>query len=117
MAASDDVDAYIAALEAPAREALSTLLATVRGAAPDRPEKLRYGMPAVELAPGRWMQFGGWKHHIGVYPVPRLPDALEQRIRPYRTTTSTVNLPLGEPMPLDLVADVVRALAEPGGAR
>lgn len=116
MAAPTDVDAYIGALEAPARDALTSLLETVRRVAPDRPEKLRYAMPAVQFASGRWIQFGAWKRHIGVYPVPPLPEALEQRIRPYRTTTSTVNLPLAEPMPLELVADVVRALAEPGEA-
>ena len=116
MTGSADVDAYIQALEGPAREAVAQLVETVRAAAPGRPEKLRYGMPAIELAPGRWLHFGAWRRHIGVYPVPPLPDGLEQRIQPYRTTTSTVNLPLASPMPLELVADAVRALTGSTGS-
>ena len=112
MTKPSEVDAYIQALQTPAREAVAQLVQTARTAAPGHAEKLRYGMPAIELTPGRWMHFGAWKRHIGVYPVPRLPDGLEQRIRRYRTTTSTVNLPLDSPMPLELIAEVVRALTD-----
>ncbi len=108
---AETIEDYIGALDEPARGAVRSLVETARRVAPGRPEKLRYGMPAFELHPGRWMHFGAWKNHIGMYPVSRLPAELEERIHPYRTTTSTVNLPLAQSMPLELVAEVLRAVA------
>lgn len=106
----DTIEGYVDAAADDAREPLLRVLAAIRDAAPGAPEKLRYGMPAVELAPGRWMHVAAWKRHLGVYPVPPLPAALEQRILPYRTTTSTVKLPL-DGVPTDLIADIARHLA------
>lgn len=113
---TDGIQAYIDGASDDARPALTRVLDAIRGAAPGAPEKLRYGMPAVELAPGAWMHVGAWKHHLGVYPVPPLTDELEERILPYRTTTSTVNLPLTD-VPVELIAEVASSIARAGDAR
>lgn len=110
---AETIQEYVDGAADDAREPLIRVLAAVRSAAPGAAEKLRYGMPAVELAPGAWIHVGAWKRHLGVYPVPPLPAALEERILPYRTTTSTVNLPLTD-VPVDLIGDVARSIAGTG---
>jgi uncharacterized protein YdhG (YjbR/CyaY superfamily) len=57
-----------------------------------------------------WLYFAAWKHHVGLYPAARLEPDLEERARPYRTTTATVKFPLAEPIPFDLVTEVAQAL-------
>lgn len=111
MPAPATVEEYIASADPSVRERLERLRAAVRAASPDGAEKLRYGMPAIELAPGVWLHIGAWKDHIGVYPVHAMPGELEERVRPYRTTPSTLNLPLDEPAPVDLIGEVAQAIA------
>ncbi|MFF1632437.1 iron chaperone [Leifsonia sp. NPDC058248] len=104
------VDEYIAAADPAVRETLTRLRETIHAAVPDSAEKIRYGIPAIAIGGTRWLHFAAWKHHVGLYPVSRLDPALEERMRPYRTTTSTVKFPLAAPIPFDLVAEVARAL-------
>lgn len=68
-------------------------------------------MPAIAVAEKHWLHFAAWKRHVGMYPVSRLEPELEERIRPFRTTTSTVKFPLAAPIPFELVGEVARALA------
>jgi len=56
------------------------------------------------------VSFAGWKHHIGLYPIPRADDALEQELAPYRATKDTLRLPLSKPIPYDLIERLVAFL-------
>ena len=77
---------------------------------PDPVEKIRYGMPAIMLGGRYALHFAGWKKHAGIYPVPRLDDALEQRLVPHRTEKDTVAFPWTRPVPYDLIEDVTEAI-------
>ena len=106
----ETVDDYIAAADPGARETLTRLREIILAALPGSAEKIRYGMPAIAVSGTRWLHFAAWRRHVGLYPVPPLEPDLEERVGPYRTTTSTVRFPLAEPIPFDLVAEVARAL-------
>ena len=71
-------------------------------------------MPTITLDGHSSVYFAAWKHHIGVYPIPRADEALEKDLAPYRSTKDTVRLPLDQPIPYDLVERVV-ALSSNGG--
>jgi uncharacterized protein YdhG (YjbR/CyaY superfamily) len=105
-----NVDDYIASFPENVQEILRELRRTIRKAAPGAEETIRYAMPTVTLNGKYLVCFAAWKHHIGLYPVPALDEALEQEISPYRTGKDTVRLPLRKPIPYDLVERLVAIL-------
>jgi len=50
------------------------------------------------------------KHHIGLYPIPTVDEALEKELFQYRAAKGTLRFPLREPDPYDLVERLVALL-------
>ena len=111
-----DVDDYIARFPADVQSILRGLRQSIRVAAPDGDERIRYGMPAIELDGGYWLHFAGWKNHAGIYPVPRGDDAFEAAIAEYRSAKDTVTLLYSKPIPFDLVTRIAEHAAERAAA-
>jgi len=80
---------------------------TIRSAAPESEETIKYGMPTYVLA-GNLVYFAGYKKHVGVYPVPAGDEAFQEELAPYRAEKSTVRFPHIRPVPLNLVEKLVR---------
>ncbi len=110
-AAPTDVDAYIAAFPDDVRPVLEGVREAMHRAVPGSEETIRYGMPALMFADRYGLHFAGWKHHVGLYPVPPLEPDLEAEVAPYRATKDAVHLRYAEPVPYDLVERVARAIA------
>jgi uncharacterized protein YdhG (YjbR/CyaY superfamily) len=108
------VSEYIAALPEDAARILERVRESIRAALPEAEERFRYGMPAVMLSERYALHYAGWKNHVGLYPIPRLPEPLEAEIAPYRTHKDSVRFPYSEPIPLDLIK---RLAAHLGKAR
>ena len=106
----ETVEAYIASFPPDVRALLEQVRETIQNAAPDTDETISYQMPTVTLNGQSLMYYAGWKHHIGLYPIPALDEVLEQEISAYRAAKDTVRFPLRTPIPYDLVAKVVVAL-------
>jgi uncharacterized protein YdhG (YjbR/CyaY superfamily) len=104
------VDDYVAALPDPVRPAAEQVRAAIMAAAPGAEEGIRYQMPVVRLDGAYVVHWAAWKHHIGLYPVPVLDDGLEAELAPRRSGKDTVKVLLVEPVPVDLIQRVTRAL-------
>ncbi len=101
-----DIDDYIARFPADVADGLKRIRKTVRAAAPDAVETVSYGLPTFRQ--GRVLiHFGAFKDHIGLYPPVREPS-LAARVAPYRGEKGNLRLPLDQPIPYDLIADIVR---------
>ncbi|MEJ7875621.1 MAG: DUF1801 domain-containing protein [Solirubrobacterales bacterium] len=85
---------------------------SIRTALPDGEERVRYGMPAVMLNERYAIHYAGWKKHLGLYPVPVLPDSLEAKIAPYRTHKDSLRFPYSKPIPYELIEELAAALGE-----
>jgi uncharacterized protein YdhG (YjbR/CyaY superfamily) len=103
-----DVDTYIARFPLETQRKLQQLRQAVRRAEPRAEETISYGMPAYRLNGRGLLSFAGYKHHIGLYPAPVGNAKFNERLARYRAAKSTVRFPLDEPIPLDLVAQIVR---------
>jgi uncharacterized protein YdhG (YjbR/CyaY superfamily) len=101
------VDEYIAGFPSDVARILTQIRATVRSAAPGAKEKISYNMPTFWSGKGI-IHFGAFKGHIGIYPPVREPD-LAERVAPYRGEKGNLRLPLDQPIPYDLIADIVKA--------
>lgn len=101
------VDAYIAAFPADVQAVLQQVRDTIRKAAPDAEEGIAYGMPAYRLN-GPLVYFGGFKGHIGFYATPTGHEAFGQELAAYKQGKGSVQFPLDQPMPLDLITRIVK---------
>lgn len=108
--ATDTVDAYAAALPEHPREVLDTIRRLIAESVPGVRESIRYQMPVFTIGDIYLVYVGAWKHHIGMYPIPRLPPDLEADISPYRTKTDTVRFLYKHPTPYHLVQQLIEAL-------
>ncbi len=101
------IDEYISSFPQDVRSILTQVRRTARHAAPTAGETISYALPTLTLGGRDLVSFGAWKHHIGLYPLPAVDDAVAHELAPYRAAKSTVRFPLSTPIPYDLIARLV----------
>jgi uncharacterized protein YdhG (YjbR/CyaY superfamily) len=89
------------------QETLHRIRAVIREAAPEATEKISYGMPTF-YQKGNLVHFGVHKHHIGFYPAPSGIDAFQEELAAYKGAKGSVQFPLDEPVPYQLIERIVR---------
>jgi uncharacterized protein YdhG (YjbR/CyaY superfamily) len=105
--AAETIDAYIAEFPKDIQKKLKDLRATIKKAAPKAEEKISYGMPTFALH-GNLVHFAAFKNHIGFYPAPRAIVEFKNELAKYEGSKGTVQFPLDEPIPLPLIARMVK---------
>jgi len=106
----ETIDDYIASFPTDVRAKLEDVRQAIRRAAPGTEETISYQMPTFTLDGKYLVYFGGWKHHIGLYSIPGVDEALEKELSRYRAGKDTLRLPLREPVPIELIERVVAAV-------
>lgn len=100
------IDEYISTFPEEVQVKLEKIRQTIRKAAPEAEEVISYQMPTFRQN-GILVHFGVHTHHIGFYPTPSAIKAFEDELESYESAKGSVKFPLDEPMPLDLVTDIV----------
>ena len=108
---STTIDEYISGFPSDVQVVLQTLRQTIHQAAPDAVEKISYGMPTFTLK-GNLVHFGAFKTHIGFYPTPSGIENFKDELAVYKGAKGSVQFPLDEPLPLDLVRRIVEFRVE-----
>jgi uncharacterized protein YdhG (YjbR/CyaY superfamily) len=103
----DAVDQYIQAQPERTRELLTQLREAIRRAAPGATEKISYGVPTFAYH-GNLVHFAAFKRHIGFYPTPSGIEAFKDEIMRFKHAKGSVQFPLTDPLPLDLIARIVQ---------
>lgn len=106
-----DVEDYIAAFPQEIQEILQKIRMTIREAAPEAEETIKYQMPTFVLG-SNLAHFAAFKNHIGFYPAPRGIEELEDEVAAYRGAKSSLRFPLDKPIPYDLIGRIVKLRAE-----
>lgn len=101
------VDAYIVSFPPPVRKLLSAMRKTIKAAAPNAEELISYQMPAYKYK-GVLVYFAAFEKHIGFYATPTGHSAFKKELLNYKTGKGSVQFPLTEPLPLDLVKRIVQ---------
>ncbi|MFZ1771225.1 MAG: DUF1801 domain-containing protein [Caldilinea sp.] len=101
------IDEYIAGFSPEVQTILQTLRATIRAAAPDATETINYQMPTFTLH-GNLVHFAAFKQHIGLYPAPSGIEKFQQALSSYKGAKGSVQFPLDQPIPYDLVSEIVK---------
>ncbi len=101
------IDEYIASCPEEVRPILESIRSTIQKTAPDATEKISYQMPTF-FQKGNLVHFAAWKAHIGLYPAPSGMGAFQKELARYHVAKGSVQFPLDEPMPLDLIRQIVQ---------
>lgn len=101
------VDAYIAAQPAPVQEGLKQLRQTIKTLVPDAEEGISYGMPGYKYK-GSLLWFAAFKTHYGLYPHAKAIEVFREKLSPYAISKGAIRFPLDQPLPLELVAEIVQ---------
>ena len=107
-----NTDEYIAAFPENVQQVLKQLRETIREAAPQAEEAFSYNIPTFKMYGKNLVHFGGHKKHIGFYPTPSGIDAFKDELSKYKSAKGSVQFPLNEPFPYDLVSRIVRFRVE-----
>lgn len=101
------VDEYIAGFPPETRRVLREMRALVKAVAPDATERISYGIPTFDLGGKHLVHYAGYTRHVGFYPGPSGIEAFGDELEPYRRAKGSVQFPLGEPLPTDLISRIV----------
>lgn len=104
----ETIDAYIAMFPKEVQGRLERLRRVIQQAAPDAEEAIRYQMPTFRLAGRNLVHFAAFAHHIGFYPIPSGISAFKKELSVYKQGKGSVQFPLDEPLPYELVEKIVR---------
>src|SRR6266498_2712779 len=104
--APKDIDDYIAGFPKDIQTILQKIRQIVKKAAPEAQEKISYQMPTFYLN-GNLVHFAAFKNHIGFYPTPSGTAKFKKEIAGYQAAKGSIQFPLDQPIPYDLISQIV----------
>lgn len=106
------VEEYISQFEGETLARLSQLRQLTQKLVPEAVESFSYGLIGYKYKSKPLVYYGGFKNHIGFYATPNGHEAFAEEFSKYKQGKGSVQLPLAQPLPLDLIEKVVLYRAE-----
>ena len=97
------IDAYIAAFPPEVQAILEEIRQTIRTEAPDAVEAISYAIPTFKLNGRNLVHFAAFKNHISFFPTGSGVEAFQKELASYKVSKGTIQFPMGQPVPLDLI--------------
>jgi uncharacterized protein YdhG (YjbR/CyaY superfamily) len=101
-----NIDEYISGFPEEIQKILEQVRSTIRKTAPEAEEAIRYDIPTFILH-SNLVHFAAFKNHIGFYATPSGNEAFAKELSKYKGGKGSVQFPLDQPMPLDLIRRIV----------
>jgi uncharacterized protein YdhG (YjbR/CyaY superfamily) len=105
--APQNIDEYIADFPPDIQAILQKIRTTIRKAAPEAEETIKYQIPTFTLE-GNLVHFAAFKKHIGFYPAPTGTEKFKKELAVYKGAKGSVRFPLDRPIPFGLISKIVR---------
>jgi len=109
--APESIDEYIRGFPEDVRVKLLAIRSVIKSVVPEAQEKISYQMPCF-LYNGPLVYFAAFRNHIGFYPTPNGIDEFKEELSRYRQGKGSVQFPINEEMPLDLIARITAYRAD-----
>lgn len=103
----EDVSTYLAQFQGDTRERLETIRELVTELCPVAAESMSYGLIGYKLDGHPLIYIGGFAKHIGLYATPVGHEAFAAEFAPYKQGKGSVQFPLADPLPVDLIRRVI----------
>jgi uncharacterized protein YdhG (YjbR/CyaY superfamily) len=112
------VDEYIATQPKDVQAILQRVRNAIRKAVPGAEDVISYQIPAFKLRGYPVLYFAGWKQHYSLYPATGgVAHVFKDGLAPYKISKGTIRLPLSEPVPVKLIADIAKFRAKEAAER
>jgi uncharacterized protein YdhG (YjbR/CyaY superfamily) len=101
-------DEYIAAATSPGKELLEEMRAIIKMVAPEAEERTSYGMVGYFFH-GALVYIGSFKNHVSLFGAgSKLFEQYRKELENYKTSKGTIQFPLDQPLPKELIEALVR---------
>ena len=110
------IDEYIAGFPPDIQAILEKIRTTIRKAAPQAEEAIGYRMPTFKLY-GNLVHFAAYAHHVGFYPTSSGIERFSRELSRFKTSRGTIQFPLDDPIPYELIARITRFRVEENRTR
>lgn len=100
------IDEYIAGFPPDVQKVLTLVRTTIREAAPDAEEAIKYQIPTF-VQNENLVHFAAFKDHVGFYPTPSGIEKFKDELSSYEGAKGSVRFPIDKPMPLRLITKIV----------
>jgi uncharacterized protein YdhG (YjbR/CyaY superfamily) len=104
----NEIDQYILQFPEETHDILNKIRALIKKHAPDAIESIAYGMPAYKLNKKPLVYFAAYQTHIGFYATPSGHEAFQEELSKYKQGKGSVQFPLDQPIPYDLIVRMVK---------
>lgn len=112
---ASSIDAYISEFPAETQAVLEELRELIKASAPDATETISYAIPTFDLNGRHLVHFAGYARHLGLYPAPSGLEAFKEDLKSYKSGKGSVQFPLDQPLPTDLIRRIVEYRVEETG--
>jgi len=102
------IDEYIASFPPDVQEKLRGIRTVIHRAVPDAEEAIRYGIPTFRLEGGNLVHFAAFRDHLSFFPTASGVEKFQKELSSFKLSKGTIQLPLNEPVPYDLVERIAR---------
>lgn len=102
------IDEYLEGIDPVFRPELERIRALVTRLVPSVEETISYRMPTLKYRGRALVYFTASKKHMSFYPSSFALDELRDRLAGYATTEHSIQFTADNPLPSDLIEDLVR---------
>ena len=113
----DEIETYIQQFPDNVQEILRNIRTLIKDNAPEAEESFAYGMPAYKTHKKPLVYFAAFKNHIGFYATPSGHDEFQAELSKYKQGKGSVQFPLDQPMPYQLMERIVKFRVSENSAR
>ena len=101
------IDEYIQAQTPTIQERLCAVRNAIATAIPEAEERISYQMPTFWK--GRnIIHFAAFKNHIGIYPGGEVTAVFAEKLKDYKTSKGTIQIPNNKELPLELIKEIAQ---------
>ncbi|WP_421824078.1 iron chaperone [Flagellimonas oceanensis] len=108
----NEIEQYISRFPEEVQQLLQKIRTNIKETAPMATEEIVYGMPGYKTNGKPLVYFAGYKNHIGFYATPSGHEAFQKELSKYKQGKGSVQFPLNQPIPFDLIEQIVRFRVE-----
>lgn len=113
---TEEVDRYFAGLEDPKRATLEEMRVRILEVIPDAVQGLSYGMPAFKIEGKVVAGLAAFKSHLSYLPHSgSVLSALGEKVGGYTQTKGSLHFPVEEPLPRELVRELIEVKLRQAG--
>lgn len=106
------IDHYLENVPSSQKEVLQHIRTVIHEVIPDAEEVIGYGMPTFKYKGKNVVHFAAFKDHMSLFPSSDPIEELKEQLSNYKTSKGTIQFTLENPLPDQLVRDLVATSLE-----